>query len=209
MQEEPKEEKQYSSTESPKNSSVFVSKEVKADAERALTGGGLAALATFAGAWMVGEVSGREAHVLLQVSLFTTRSFCGTVTLATGNILALMLTLLGLSTSANIDLKWRHYYRIKQIAWADTITLIGAILIYLLLNIPLEESDPKTDPADWLTSFYYATLILASILGGAVITVILMLYNAIKDMIMAMSPREEERPSHIINMPDEEDEDRA
>ncbi|HEX6982728.1 MAG TPA: hypothetical protein VF181_08195 [Balneolaceae bacterium] len=207
MQEESKEEKQHSSRESRSNSSIFGSRQVKADAKRALIGGGLTALATFAGAWMVGEVSGGEAHLLLQVALSTTRSFCGTVTLATGNILALMLTLLGLSTSSGIDLKWTHYQRIKQIAWADTITLVGAILIYLLLNFPLEESDPKTDPADWLTSFYYATLVLASILGGAVITVILMLYNAIKDMIMAMSPRAEERPSHIINASDEEDED--
>lgn len=205
QQEESK--KQDSSRESRSNKSLFDSQEVKADAERALIGGGLTALVTFAGAWMVGEVSGGEAYLLLQVSLSTTRSFCGTVTLATGNILALMLTLLGLSASSGIDLKWTHYHRIKQIAWADTLTLIGAILIYLLLNIPLEQSDPKTDTSDWLTSFYYATLVVASILGGAVITVILMLYNTIKDMIMAMSPRAEERPSHILNTSDEEDED--
>src|SRR5699024_560217 len=119
MQEESKKKKPHS---------ILNSKEAKADAKRALIGGGLAALVTFCGAWIVGEVSGREAGLLLRVALSTTRSFCGTVTLATGNILALMLTLLGLSASANIDLKWTHYYRIKQIARADTITLIGAIL---------------------------------------------------------------------------------
>lgn len=178
--------------------------EIKADAKRALIGGGLTILVTFVGAWIVGEVSGSEINRLLQVLLTSTRAFCGTVTLTTGNILALMLTLLGLSSNSGIDLKWTHYQRIKQIALVDTITLISAILVYLLLNIPLEESDPKTDPSQWLQYFYYATLTTASILGGAVITVILMLYNAVKDIILALSPREEERPSHIVKSQDEE-----
>lgn len=157
---------------------------IKVDTKRASTGGILAAAIVFTGAYLVGEASGSEAKVLLNMSLETTRSFCGTATLALGNILALMLTLLSVSASTDINLKWSHYLRVKQVALFDTITLIGAILIYLLLNVPLEQSEAaSTSSGASYPMFYYATLFLASLLGGALIAVVIMLYNTIKDII--------------------------
>lgn len=52
-----------------------------------------------------------------------------------------MLTLLSLSDSMNVDVKWSHYQRVRQIAWIVTITLITTILLYLLLNILIGEAD--------------------------------------------------------------------
>ncbi len=167
-------------------------------------GGGMSVLVIFGGAWLIGEASGREAHILLKMSLETMRSFCGTVTLATGNILALMLTLLSLSSNLDVDLNKVHYQRVKQIATVDTITLVAAILIYLLLNLPLGESEPSNNPSQW-KYFYYGTLILSSILGGAAITVILMLFNAVRDIIHALSPTSAE-PSKILDQSEAEEE---
>lgn len=172
--------------EEKSNTTFFSIRQVNKDLKRAFIGGGLAAAFTLAGAMTVGFASGGEAYQLLQTALPAVRSFCGTVILAMGNILALMLTLISLSASTDIDLKWSHYHRVQQIAWADTVTLIGAILIYLLLNIPLNESEPPS--IAWFTGFYYATLVLSSILGGAIITIILMLFSAVKDLIHVIGP---------------------
>lgn len=188
---------------SGKKRQTFTLKNWKVDTRRALMGGGMAAAITLIGATVVGQASGYEAYRLLEVALSTTRSFCGTITLATGNILALMLTLIGLSANTDIDLAWAHYQRVEEIALADTITFVMAILIYLLLNVPISESEPTSDPTRWIAWFYYATLGLASILGGAVITVILMLFNTVRDLILVLSPSDEQTPSHLVK--DEEE----
>lgn len=177
----------------------------KVDTWRALVGGGLAAMITLVGAFIVGEASGYEAYRLLEVALSATRNFCGTITLATGNILALMLTLISLSVNSDIELKWAHYQRVEEVALVDTITFVGAILIYLLLNMPISETEPASDPTMWIAYFYYGTLVLASLLGGAVITVILMLFNTVRDIILIMSPSEEHTPSGLVRKPDEEE----
>lgn len=179
--------------------------DLHSDTKRAMLGGGLTALVTFAGAYLVGEVSGTEAYSLLSLSIDSTRRFCGNVMIATGNILALMLTLLSLSSATDIELKWTHYYRVEEIAWGVTVTFISAILVYLLLNIPLEKSDPPSNPMQWMAVFYYFTLVIASLLGGAVITIILMLYNTIKDVILAISPSEEATPSDIVRTEEEKE----
>lgn len=173
---------------------MFVPDEVRVDARHAAYGGVLAAVVMLAGAWMVGSVSGAEAHVLLKTSLPSTRAFCGTMTLALGNILALMLTLLSLSASTDIDLKWAHYQRVKQIAWVVTVALIGSILVYLLLNVPLgESSSGAAEKSTWFAAIYYTTLVLASLLGGALITIALMLYNTVRDVIRAISSKKSSR----------------
>lgn len=173
----------------------FMPEEVRVDAKRAAIGGGMAAGVTLLGAWLVGEASGAKAHMLLETALPRARSFCGTVTIALGNVLALMLTLLSLSTGAEANLKWAHYQRVKQVAWIDAATLIGATLIYLLLNVPLVEADAAEGVAYgwWYSGLYYAILVLTSLLGGALISVVLMLYNTVRDIIRAVGPADESR----------------
>lgn len=184
---------------------VTADEEIAVDTNRAKVGGALAAMTTLIGAWVVGAATGSETFNLLQTSLETARSFAGTLTLALGNILALMLTLLSLSAATNIDLKWDLYLRIKQIAWLTTYTLVAAILIYLLLNFPLTEAQDKTLP--WLSYVYYATLVFSSLLGGALISIVLMLYNAAKDIILALGPNEESG-EYIIRDEEEEEEEK-
>lgn len=168
----------------------LISEEVRVDAQRAALGGILAAAAALTGAWLVGEASGAEARFLLETSLPSTRSFCGTVTLALGNILALMLTLLGLSATTDVELERAHYQRIKQIAWIDMVVLIVAVLVYLLLNVPLGQSEQATQaPGPWFATLYYATLAVSSFLGGALIAIVLMLYNAVRDVIRIIASK--------------------
>jgi hypothetical protein len=96
------------------------------------------------GGWWVASAGGYQAYQLFKTILPTTRSFSSTVITALSTILALMLTLLGLSASLVISIKTIHYHRIKQISMLITISLIVAVLAYLLLNIPITESEQKT-----------------------------------------------------------------
>lgn len=171
----------------------------KTDGRHAIIGGILAALVVMGGSWMIGNVSNAEARYLLELVLPNVRSFSGNLMLALGTILALMLTLLGLSTSTDTELKWTHYQRVKQIAWLDMLTFIAAVLIYLLLNVPIQETDKGT--GEWFHSLYYATLVVSSILAGAVITIILMLYNTVRDIIFAIGHPESK--SEIIHTEEE------
>lgn len=176
-----KKKEEERSSESNESSYLPGSDQIQIDTRRVSKVGIWSGVIVLIGAVLVGEASGFDAKVLLETSLETTRSFCGNAILALGNILALMLTLLSLSASTDIDLKWTHYQRVKQVALFDTVILIGAILLYLLLNVPLEESDGESGLG--FATFYYITLVISSILGGALIAVVVMLYNTIKDVI--------------------------
>lgn len=182
-----------------KSSNKRRSEALKSDGRRAAIGGCLAALTVMAGSWMIGQISGSEARYLLETVLPSVRSFSGTIMLALVTVLALMLTLLGLSTSTDIKLKWIHYQRIKQIALVDMVTFIAAVLFYLFLNVPIQETDSGT--LEWFYGLYYAALIMSSLLAGAVITIVLMLYNAIDNIIHAIGPEKESQ-----GIPTEEDE---
>lgn len=172
---------------------------LKEDGRRAAIGGCLAALTIMGASWMIGQISGSEARYLLEAVLPSVRAFSGTMMLALITVLALMLTLLGLSTSTETKLNWVHYQRIKQIALVDMVTFIVAVLFYLLLNVPIQETDSGT--LEWFYSLYYAALIISSLLAGAVITVVLMLYNAVRNIINAIGP---EKESQIIRSEVEE-----
>jgi heme A synthase len=132
--------------------------------------------------------------LLLETAMPRVRSFCGTVTILLGNVLALMLTLLSMSKGTDVELKWAHYQRVKQIAFIDAVTLIAAVLIYLVLNFPLADADAAQQAGytRWYAGVYYVVLALVSLLGGALISVVLMLYNAVRDVIQALGPDRDE-----------------
>ncbi|MEP0546211.1 MAG: hypothetical protein ABJF88_04710 [Rhodothermales bacterium] len=151
-----------------------------------LTGGAIALVVTFGGAWAVGETSGAEARALLNGMLPTTRFLCSGVMTASATTLALMLTLLSLSANANSKLKQDHYERVRQIALLDTVAFIAATIVLLCLNIPVEQADNVA--ASWYDVLYYAFLGASAVLGGLLVVIVLMLYNTVKYMILIVGP---------------------
>ncbi len=144
-------------------------------------GGVVAALVTLAGSWGVGRLSGGEARVLVEASLPRMREFCNTIILAAGTILALMLTILGMSTRAASEMKAHHYQRIRQIALFDTILIVGATIVVLVFNVPLTESENV--PTTWFSALYYLILAFTAMVGGALVSVVLMIHHTISDII--------------------------
>ncbi len=150
--------------------------------KRAIIGGIVSTFFMGAGMIIFGEVSGYEARILLQSSLNGINMICNTVILGASTILALMLTLLSLSRAAESSLTKTHYRNVLLIAKFDTILIIVAVIAFLLLNLPITETEDVSN--SWYKVAYYISLALASILGGGFIAVVTMLYGTIANVIL-------------------------
>lgn len=161
-------------------------------ARKAIIGGIVAAVVMGTATLILGKLSGYRAADLLTSSLSGINVLCNTVILGSSTILALMLTLLSLSRSANSKLNKEHYHRVLTLAKVDTILIITAIVTLLLLNLPLTQSD-NVHP-NWYTTIYYISLGMAAILGGGFIAVVTMLYGTIANVILIVGYRMEDHP---------------
>lgn len=164
--------------------------EVAVDLWRALIGGMVGAVVAFLASYISGQVTGLEALAMLEAMRPTTRFLCSAVMTASATILALMLTLLSLSSGAQYKLESVHYRRVRQIAWIDSVGFISATIFLLFLNVPIGGADKV--PASWFSAIYYVALTLSSLLGGLLIAVILMLYNTLQKLIQVIDPEVDE-----------------
>ncbi|MDX1419931.1 MAG: hypothetical protein R3181_08190 [Rubricoccaceae bacterium] len=130
---------------------------------------------------VVGQVGGGEARTLLEATLPTTRFFCSAVMTAAATTLALMLTLLGLSTDAEADIRGDYYHRIQRIALLDVVAFAGATVFLLAHAIPFGETIEV--PAGWYVGIYYVFIGLSAFLGGLMVAVMMMLYSAVGGLI--------------------------
>ncbi|MFB9053840.1 hypothetical protein ACFFVB_12205 [Formosa undariae] len=160
--------------------------------KNAIYGGLLASVFTGVGIFFLGNVSGYEAKHLLKVSLNSLNMLCNTIVLASATILALLLTLLSVSDGSKNTLKKRHYQQVLSIAKFDVVLFISALILFQFFNIPIAESENV--PTSWFKIIYWTTLSSTSIISGMMITVILMLYNAVTNLIAIIGLGDEEHP---------------
>lgn len=153
------------------------------DATYTIVGGAIAALITIGGAFFVGTVTTFEALELTESIAPSIRFLGSSVMTACATILALMLTLLSISSDSldDVDLRDTHYKRLKQISLMCIIALVFSLLILMLVSVPLKEADDL--PANLYTWVYYVLVGLTALLAGLFVTMILSLYDAIRDVI--------------------------
>jgi|SRR5690554_6757050 len=162
--------------------------------KRSLYGGLAATIFAGLGAFLLGDISGYEAKSLISSSINGINMLCNTIILASATILALLLTLLGISTGSKSKIKEVHYKQVLNIAKFDTILFIGALMLFQLFNIPLTESDNL--PNSWFTYIYWSTLFFSSLLSGLMVTVILLLYHTVTNIIAIVGLTEDH---YLIN----------
>lgn len=167
-----------------------------------LVGGIIAAGLSLLILWAAGRVGGGEARMLLESSLPTIRFLCSTTGAAAATILALMLTLLSLSLGHDVTFRERHFERIRRISKMSTICLVGSVFVLLLLVVPIESSERVSGRG--YAVVYYVVLGATSLLGGLIVAIMLMLYNAILGLVHLVHPEED---SFLV--PDEPDADGA
>ncbi|RKN78725.1 hypothetical protein [Ulvibacterium marinum] len=168
--------------------------------KRAILGGVISLIIILLGSFLLGKLSGYEAKELIKNSISGANTLYNTIALASATILALLLTLLGISSSSKTKLKEEHYLHVLQIAKLDTAVFIAAVMSFLILNLPITESDSVPD--NWFNTIYYISLALSSILSAGLIVVVLMLYNTVVSIIKIIGLGMHDHPLAIV----EEDE---
>lgn len=169
--------------------------------KRALIGGLISACMIALCVFLLGNVSGYEAKQLLKASIPGINMLCNTIILASATILALLLTLLGVSSGVESKLKDQHYFEVMNIAKIDTMLFIGVLIMFQLFNIPITESENVE--TQWFKIIYWSVLLASSIISGAMVVVILMLYNTVTNIIEIVGLGKEHP---LVNNPDDEDE---
>lgn len=160
--------------------------------KRAIVGGVVSTVVMGTGTFILGEVSGYKALELLKHSHSGINMLCNTVILGSSTILALMLTLLSLSRASESQLTQRHYKDVLVIAKSDTILIVAAVITFLMLNLPISESEEVG--RSWYKTIYYITLGMASLLGGGFIAIVMMLYGTIANVILIIGLGIEDHP---------------
>ena len=154
-----------------------------------LIGGVAAVLVTLAVKFLIGGVySSGKALQLIEALRDSSLYFGAAVSTASATILALMLTLLGLSRQAESDFDDWVYKNINRIALVSTISLCGGVLLLMLLSMPIGEFEKI--PENWFIMMYYVLVVFVALLAGLVITAVLMLFNAIRYVIALITPGE-------------------
>jgi hypothetical protein len=128
----------------------------------------------------VGGVSTYEGRELLEAAIPNLRFLTSTVVGAGATVLALMLTLLVFTLSSEWDFRAQHYQRVSQVSFFTTVAIAVGVILLLVIGLPLEE-------AEGLQAYYNVMYGLitgtASLLGGLMIAVVLMLYQAIRGLV--------------------------
>jgi len=161
-----------------------------------LVGGGVIA----ASYWIFGSVQAWEAQDLLEPIIATLRYFCSAVVGASATILALMLTVLSLSAQSEVQLSTFHYRRLRNIARLDAVVFVFTILFFVFIGMPYEGAD--NFPRGALTWVLYAVVTCASLITGVMITVVLSLYQTVKETIDVVGLGEEH--PHMVHFDDED-----
>lgn len=147
----------------------------------AVVGGVVSAAILASVVLIIGFVSTYEAGILIESILPTARFLGSSVLTASATTLALMLTLLGLSSNLDERLADAHYLRVRLIARIDTAAFIGSALLLVLLVIPFTDAS-EVEGTIYLV-VYYSIVGGSAVLAGLMITVVLMIYQTIDDMV--------------------------
>lgn len=149
------------------------------------SGAGIAAtLVMFIASLVVGTASPYESRLLLEPIMATSRFLFSGVMTATATILALMLTLLGMTLGTEKRVAPTFYRRIQQIAFYNMLLLVMSTVFLVLHCVPVAESDEI--PSWWYPAVYYFILGSSAITGGGMVTVVVTLYGAVRDLIHAI-----------------------
>ena len=155
--------------------------------KKALIGGVLAAAIALGGQWLIGQIyGGYEARKMLEAMSSSAHYLGSAVVTASATIIALMLTMLSLSSQSDNEFDTVFYKRIERIGVLATVSLTGGILLLLFLSIPFQEADSV--PSRWFTTIYYVLITFLAVLSGLLVAIVLMLLNAMTSLIDVVRP---------------------
>lgn len=162
---------------------------IRADLRIALTGGVIATALMGGVEILAGNVGDWEAQAMIHAAQPALRGFASTIMIVTSSALALMLTILGLTGDADRDVRGGHFERIRQIGLAATTVFIAATLLFMVLLISPDQTEGV--PVDLYNVVYLFITGLSSLIGGAVVGIVLLIYTAVRDITTTFGPSDE------------------
>lgn len=121
---------------------------------------------------------------------------------ASSTILALMLTLLSFSKDTDQRFKAYHYNRIRWIARFSAACFLGSVVLLLFMNLPFGTS--REELKGFYDTLYYILVGYTSLLGGAVVIIMILLYQAARDIILIAHPEEDREELYVSEKDGEE-----
>lgn len=156
------------------------------DKRHALTSSVVTTLLIASAVFLTGQISDYEARVLIENAMPSVRFLTSAVMTVTATILALMLTLISFSHSVDSEITGTFYQRIKLASLVTTGTFIFATALLVLCSVPISQSDSV--PASWYDIIYYTLITFAALLAGVLVSVAIMLYYTIRNLISLVDP---------------------
>lgn len=151
-------------------------------------GAALFIIAVGAGArFATGSVYGSGKAIDLIHTLADSALYLGSaIATASATMLALMLTILGLTKDTDKDMSKAVYERIFQVSRLATISLVGALVLLLALTIPLSDLDGV--PQNWFAILYNVLFALTVVCSALLAATVLMLYTVIRTIVQKTTP---------------------
>lgn len=151
---------------------------------------GIAATVAIAQPLLTGHVySGARAVDLLQSIKESSLYLGSAIATASATVLALMLTLLSLTSQVDTSFNRSTYEGIKLIGDISTATFIGSVALLLILSLPIGEFTVISD--QWYAGLYYVLATLNGLLAGLMIVGVLVLSDTLKTLIKSLAPDED------------------
>jgi len=140
----------------------------------------VAAIALFGMVIGVGQVGSFEALRLIESVLPTARFLGSTVTAAATTVLALLLTLMGLSLTSEFTFKPRLYTRARYITTLSVITIMMGVGLLLAVSVPISEVE---EFRQYYVTLYYSLAAVMAVVGGLIVAVGLMIGATLRGFI--------------------------
>lgn len=144
----------------------------------------------------VGRIHSFQARGLIEAVLPTARFLGSTVIGAAVTVLALLLTLIGLSLNTKERFSSRLYDRAIRITRMAVVCIIMGVGVLLAVSVPISEVEGISD---LYAGLYYGLSAAIAVLGGLVTTMGLMIGATLRGLIGAAHPEGE---SDLIELRD-------
>lgn len=148
-------------------------------------GGLVAAAALFAMVVLVGRVGSFEALRLIESVLPGARFLASAVMAGSLTVLALLLTLLGLSITSHFTFHPRLYTRVGLITNLSVLSIIVAVGLLLAVGVPIQEVD---EVRPYYAVLYYVLAAGMALLGGMVVSMGLMIGSTLRGLVNVQHP---------------------
>lgn len=154
----------------------------------AMLGGLIIALGSLGTAIIVINVySDTQARTMIEAMAPSTRTLCFASITASSTIIPLMLTILSFAQRLEREFDELFYRQIKLTARLSSAALVLSVTVLMILTVPLLESEALRS---WFQTIYYVLVAGVSSIAGLVVTVVLILYRSLSDIILIVKPED-------------------